>query len=229
MPKDTSHNEIWSRLLAGNKEVLPDLYDKYYLDFMNYGLRLTMDRSMVNDCITQVLLRLWDKRRSLPEVDSPRSYLLTCLRHQIYASLKSEQKRLIHSRSIQRMLDGEEPSYEEYLIGQQTNLLLREKLQKAMDLLTDREKELLQLKFCGDLDYDEISARCGITKRTAYNIIYASLKTLRMVVDGTVTLTASFFSSQEPGLVVWDSHYLNFPVPLTETEKDPDVKQNSGY
>jgi hypothetical protein len=98
-----------------------------------------------------------------------------------------------------------------------------------MDLLTDREKELLQLKFCGDLDYDEISARCGITKRTAYNIIYASLKTLRMVMDGTVTLTASFFSSQEPGLVVRDSHYLNFPIPLTETEKDPDVKQNTGY
>jgi hypothetical protein len=34
MPKDTSHNEIWSRLLAGKKEVLPDLYARYYLDFM---------------------------------------------------------------------------------------------------------------------------------------------------------------------------------------------------
>jgi RNA polymerase sigma factor (sigma-70 family) len=182
MPKDASHNEIWSRLLAGNRDVLPDLYDKYYLDLMNYGLKVTGDRPMVNDCITQVLLRLWDKRGSLPEVSSPRSYLLTCLRHQIYASLKSEQKRLIHSRAIQRMLDGEEPSYEEYLIGLQTNLLLREKLEKALNLLTDREKELLQLKFGEDLDYDEISARCGITKRTAYNIIHTSLKTLRMKV-----------------------------------------------
>jgi hypothetical protein len=51
----------------------------------------------------------------------------------------------------------------------------------------------------------------------------------RWAIGGTLTLDAAFFSSQEPQLVVWDSHYLNFPIPLTETSKDANVKQNTGY
>jgi DNA-directed RNA polymerase specialized sigma24 family protein len=38
---------------------------------------------------------------------------------------------------------------------------------------------LLRLKFFEDLDYEEIACQCGITKRTAYNIIHSALRTLK--------------------------------------------------
>ena len=179
MLKDANHNAIWISLQAGEPEALLALYEHFYLDFMNFGMRLTGDRTLTNDCVTQMLLILWDKRCSLPPVHNLRAYLLTCLRHELFAVLRSDTKRSKHAAAAQRLLATEERSYEEYLIELQSNRLLKEKLTKALCLLTEREKELLRLKFFQDLDYDEIAAQCGITKRTAYNIIHRALGTLR--------------------------------------------------
>lgn len=179
MLKDADHNAIWSSLRAGEPEALLALYELFYLDFMNYGLRLTADRTLTSDCVTQVLLLLWDKRASLPPVHNLRAYLLTCLRHELYAVLRSDKRRTNHAAAAQRLLATEERPYEEYLIELQSNGQLKERLAKAIGLLTGREKELLRLKFFQDLDYDEIAAQCGITKRTAYNIIHRALESLR--------------------------------------------------
>ncbi|MES1249243.1 MAG: sigma-70 family RNA polymerase sigma factor [Chitinophaga rupis] len=179
MLNDAGHNEMWARLLQGDPESLMALYNSYYLGLMNYGLKLTGDRDLTNDCITQVLLRLWDKRASLPPVRNPRSYLLSCLRNELCATLKSANTRLARSRAIQRHLGDVEPSYEEFLIEAQADKALQDHLEKAFKRLTDREKELLRLKFFEDLDYSEIAMRCHITKRTAYNIIHTAIKTLK--------------------------------------------------
>ena len=179
MLNDAGHNEIWARLLQGDPEALVALYNSYYLGLVNYGLKITGDRDLTNDCITQVLLRLWDKRATLPSVRNPRSYLLSCLRNELYTELKSENTRLARTRAIQRHFGDAEPSYEEFLIEGQANKALREHLEKAFKKLTTREKELLRLKFFEDLTYAEIAMRCHITKRTAYNIIHTALKTLK--------------------------------------------------
>jgi len=179
MLNDASHNETWARLLQGDPESLVALYNTYYLGLVNYGLKITGDRDLTNDCITQVLLKLWDKRTSLSPVSNPRSYLLSCLRNELYAELKSENTRLVRAMAIQRFFGDVEPSYEECLIERQANITLRDHLEKVLKQLTDREKELLRLKFFEDLDYAEIAARCHITKRTAYNIIHSALKTLK--------------------------------------------------
>jgi RNA polymerase sigma-70 factor (ECF subfamily) len=190
---DPRHDETWARLLAGDRDALLSLYNYHYIGLINYGLKLTGDKELTKDCITQILLRLWDKRRQLPAVENPRSYLLTCLKHELFAERKAETARALVSSRLQRTIsDRSEPSYEEYIIQLQTNKALAEKLAIALNKLSKREKELLRLKFFDDLDYDEIASRCNITKRTAYNIIHSALNTLKSL----------FASSPRNGLVV---------------------------
>lgn len=179
MPSNENHTEIWLKLKTSDQEALLALYNAHYVGLMNYGCKLTGDRTLTNDCITQVLLRLWDKRDKLPEVQNVRSYLLTCLRHELLAELRSVSIRAAKYKLLADEQSGTEQSWEEYIIGLQTNAAFMEKLARAMHKLTEREKELLQLKFFDDLDYDEIAARCSITKRTAYNIIHAAVRTLK--------------------------------------------------
>jgi RNA polymerase sigma factor (sigma-70 family) len=179
MLSDTCHKEIWAQLRNGNQDALLALYNKYYTGLINYGLKLTGNRVLTNDCITQILLRLWDKRNDLPVVENPRSYLLTCLRNELFAELRSVNSRVIRAKGFQSASEQEEPSYEEYLIQLQTNDALKARLTIALKGLSPREKQLLELKFFEDLTYDEIASRCRITKRTAYNIIHTALKILK--------------------------------------------------
>jgi RNA polymerase sigma factor (sigma-70 family) len=205
MLNDSRHDETWARLRAGDRDALLSLYNYHYIGLINYGLKLTGDKELTRDCITQILLRLWDKRRQLPPVENPRSYLLTCLKHELFAERKAETARAVISRRLQRMSERSEPSYEEYIVQLQTNKALADKLANALNTLSNREKELLGLKFFDDLDYDEIASRCSITKRTAYNIIHSALQRLKslfavsprngVVVDPTLLILAclSFF------------------------------------
>jgi RNA polymerase sigma factor (sigma-70 family) len=180
MPATNGHMGIWAKLKAGDQNALLELYNVHYLGLINYGIKLTGNRSLANESITQVLLRLWDNRNRLPEVENVRSYLLTCLRNEMLAELKSESNRLTKNQLLKFTGESCEASYEEYLIAIQSNREMKERLFRAFDKLTAREKELLKLKFFEDLDYDEIASRCRITKRTAYNIIHAAVKTLKV-------------------------------------------------
>ena len=179
MLNDGNAKEIWARLKDGDQQAFLELYKKHYIGLINYGLKLTGNRELTKDCITQVLLKLWDKRKELAPVENVRSYLLTCLRRELYAELRSENRRSKSSRNLQKELDMEELPYEEHIIRLQTNELTQHKLLKAFEKLTEREKELLRLRFFEDLDYDAIAVQCGITKRTAYNIIYHALHVIK--------------------------------------------------
>lgn len=50
----------------------------------------------------------------------------------------------------------------------------------------------------------------------------------RWALGGVITLDKSFFNSTWPS-ITWDAHYLNFPIPSTEIDKNPNIKQNTGY
>ncbi|OJY91067.1 MAG: hypothetical protein BGP14_06660 [Sphingobacteriales bacterium 44-15] len=185
MSTKASHTNIWERLREGNKDALLSLYNEHYIGLMNYGIKLTNKRDITRDAITQVLLRLWDNRSRLPEVNNVRSYLLTTLRRELMAEVKMENIRHTRNQEACQLIPTEEKSYEELIIQWQHNNELRLKLAKAFNTLTAREKELLQLKFFEDLDYKEIAERCNISKRTAYNIIHAALKSLRTILIAT--------------------------------------------
>ena len=172
-------NDAWLLLRTGDENALLELYNQHYPGLINFGIKMTGDRAFSNDCITQMLIELWDKRAGLPAVENVRAYLLTCLKHKILFEIKAEQLRNSRLHSIQLFMEDTELSYEEYLIYGQSDKALQEKLAAALAQLTARQKELLKMRFFDDMDYDEISRYCHITRRTAYNIIHDALKSLR--------------------------------------------------
>ena len=178
IPQSTTE-ESWELLRNGDENALLALYNDHYLGLINFGIKVTGDRAFTNDCITQLLIELWDKRATLPDVENVRSYLLTSLKHKIFFEIKGKQIRDSKLTAIQAFENGEELPYEELLIQLQTNEVLKKKLNNAFTKLTPRQKQLLRMKFFDDADYDEIAHVCNITKRTAYNIIHDSLKVLK--------------------------------------------------
>ncbi|UYQ95680.1 RNA polymerase sigma factor [Chitinophaga horti] len=175
--------EYWRQLRDGNTDALSALYQLHYVGLINYGVKLTGDRDLANDCFTAVLLELWEKRHQLPEVSNVRAYLITCLHRRMLHEIASGKKR-IHSH--QQVAEGQERewSHEEYLSAIEGNDEFTEAFARAFRQLTQRQQQLLRMKFFDNLDYDHIAQTCGITKRTAYNIIHDALKQLKHELKG---------------------------------------------
>lgn len=207
MPNNTTIEDAWLLLKSGDENALLALYNQHYLGLINFGIKITGDRAFANDCITQLLIELWDKRAGLPNVENVRSYLLTSLKHKIFFEIKAKQIRDSRLDAIQAFQHGEELPYEELLIQLQTNEVLKKKLYKAFAKLTPRQKQLLEMKFFDDAGYDEIAQVCNITRRTAYNIIHDSLKVLK----------AELYKMEKSHLEINSSTFLMLAISLWMT------------
>lgn len=174
----TEVTSTWDDFICGNEDAMLNLYQQHYVGLINYGIKISGSRSLANECVTQMLIDLWDQKERLPTVHNIRAYLLTCLRRTIYRHYKNEKLRNVKESTLS--LDySDELSVEDYMSRIQKNSILKTTLVKAMEKLSPRQRELLHMKFFLDLDYDEIAERCNITKRTAYNIVNDGLKALR--------------------------------------------------
>ena len=179
MSGNDAHKLVWGRFTEGDETALLELYHQHYLGLINYGRMVIKDRELVNECFMDMLIEFWKKRATLPRVDNVRSYLMTSFRRHILHQVEAEKKRNTRQAESQQFADQFQVSYEDYIVGIQTDNSLQLKIRSALKKLTDRQLELIQLRFFEDLDYEEIALRCGITRRTAYNIIYDALKTLK--------------------------------------------------
>ncbi len=170
---------VWDKFIGGDNTALVELYNQHYVSLINYGRIIIGDRDLVRDCFMDMLIDFWNKRRDLPKVENVRSYLMTSFRRVILHQVDANKRRLAKDHaSIEHEIISQE-SYEEYLVQIQSNDAIKYKIARALNLLTDRQAELIRLRFFEDLDYEEISERCNITKRTAYNIIYDAIKLLK--------------------------------------------------
>lgn len=184
MSERKTHSETWGRFISGDQDALLEIYQQHYLGLINYGRTIIDDYNFVNDCFIELLIRLWEKRATLPQVENVRSYLMTSLRRVIFDRSKAEKRRDSEHVKSQSHLDAYQISYEQYLMNLQTNSGLQARIGRALQKLTQRQLELVRMKFFEDLDYDEICERCNITKRTAYNIIHDALTTLKDELNG---------------------------------------------
>lgn len=178
------HKLAWQKLMKGDEHALLEIYQQHYTGLLNYGRTIIEEGDFVNDCFIEMLIRLWEKRLSLPPVENVRSYLMTTLRRTIFDRLASDKKRELKHLELQQQSEDHQWSYEEYLLKLQSDHALKSKIGSALKKLTERQLELIRMKFFEDLDYDEISARCGITKRTAYNIVHDAITTLKDELSG---------------------------------------------
>lgn len=179
MSEKELHKLSWDRFISGDEAALLELYNQHYLGIINYGRTITNDPDFVNDSFMDMLLEFWNKRHTLPSVDNVRSYLMTSFRRQILHRMDAEKRRLEKQFEAQEGLDPFQVSYEEHLVKIHSGHHLKERIERALNKLTERQIELIRLKFFEDLDYDEIAQRCSITKRTAYNIVYDAIKQLK--------------------------------------------------
>ncbi|QEH41315.1 RNA polymerase sigma factor [Chitinophaga sp. XS-30] len=197
--------EYWRQLQKGNTDALSALYQLHYVGLINYGVKMTGDRDLANDCFINVLLELWDKRSTLPDVSNVRAYLITCLHRRILQEIRSDKRRNdSHLRLLQEE-PGEVP-YETYLTIAEGNDEFTRRFAAAFRLLTQRQQQLLRMKFFENLDYDHIAQTCGITRRTAYNIIHDALKQLKNELKGHEQSTGLVIPT--PTLIVMGIYFL---------------------
>ncbi|BDW78024.1 hypothetical protein BFINE_38190 [Bacteroides finegoldii DSM 17565] len=64
------------------------LYDLYINILFNYGLKLTLDKELLKDCIHDVFVKLYTKKDELGTIDNLKSYMFISLKNKLCDELR---------------------------------------------------------------------------------------------------------------------------------------------
>lgn len=170
--------KLWSSLIEGSEVAFDQLYTKYFNKLFVYSAHICADQELVKDCIQELFVELWRKRNTLSKVKFVRSYLYKSLRRKVVKNTKNKSKFY----SSQHINDNLHIVYsrERELIENQTLVQNKKLLNKAFNTLTDRQKEIVLLKYYHGLSYDEISSIMSMQQvKSARTLLYRALDVLR--------------------------------------------------
>jgi len=173
------HMGEWERMTTGDQNAFICIYQSHYQSLLSYGFSLTANLELTKDCLQEMFLELWKKRASLnKDVTDIRSYLFTWLRRKISKELTklNELNNKAHNPQQQGQYSW---SYEELLIAFQQTEEDKNKLRNALNKLTKKQLEIIELKFFENLSYADIAAKTALTQRTVYNLVYEAIRHLR--------------------------------------------------
>lgn len=178
--KFTNDLEVWTALKIGDEKALGYIFDKYVYVLYSYGAKITTDKTLVEDCIQDTFIELWQRHTSLGNTSCIKYYLFKSLRRRIIRKLKQKQKFTtspLEENSIR--FDDMVFSYETQLINQQTSDENREKLVQVLDALSEKQKKIIFLKFYDKLSYEEIADIMSLNIKAVYDLVYHTMKAIK--------------------------------------------------
>lgn len=167
--------QLWLKIAAGDRQAYAEAYRFYYRRFYNYGRKFTDDEALLQDSIQETLLIVWEKRHSFSTIDHPATYFYTSFRNALLRKLKWQRRITRETGAI----DGPEFGADQLIISKETEAGVKERLQKALNSLTPRQREAIFLRFYEGLSYEEVAAVLRITTKATYKIMARALLQLK--------------------------------------------------
>jgi RNA polymerase sigma factor (sigma-70 family) len=167
----------------GDEQALAVLFRRHYALLYDYGVKLSGQEELTKDSIQEVFAYVWEKRESLSEVDSVRSYLLVSLRHHLLKTLqKQRQRQNAHHEYGMEQEEGKF-SFEDLLELQEKEDATKQALKSALDKIPTRLREALYLKTYDGLTYQEIGKIMNINSQVARNYVCEAFQRLRNILN----------------------------------------------
>lgn len=183
-------NILWKKLKSGEKSALAQIYAEHAAVMLKYGRRFSPDGQLVEDCVQDLFIELWNNREGLGMTDSIRKYLLLSLRRKIIRRVSTSRYSANEPEegSFEAVFD-----IEQEIIGGEIDAERQKRLKGALEGLTKRQQEILYLKYYTDLDYHDIGEIMDLNYQSARNLAFRALEALRELMLLAVLWILRFF------------------------------------
>ena len=153
------------------------LYKFYYQDLYAYGVSLGFNTEDVKDAIQEVYLKLYFNERLCIDEKKIKFYLLRSVRNQLIdweRTKKDTSSKEEEERSFKLSV-----SVEESFISDEEDLLLKKRVNRILDLLTDHQREIVYLHFIEEMPYEEIAVMLDMKIQTVRGQVFKAMEKLR--------------------------------------------------
>jgi RNA polymerase sigma factor (sigma-70 family) len=151
------------------------LMERYYATLYRFGLHMTQDPELVDDCIQEVFISLWQVRHKADSIRFIRQYLLTSLKRRIFRTQARQKKSLdlpLYDFDLQFPLDN-------LLSDHQLEEENASRLRHILEQLSARQKEVIYLVYYLQMDHSQVAEVMHINRQSVYNLLSEAIRKIR--------------------------------------------------
>ncbi len=174
----TPEKSIWYFFVKGDLNAFSALFKGYYSVLYDYGLKISGNVALTEDCLQDFFIYLYDNKQNFGEVNNIRSYLFVSFRRAVFKKLKKERVFLDYDEAIENRAKFDF-SPEEIAIKQELTTMKRTVLTELLNSLSVREKETVFLRYYSGLTPNQISTVMGISYQSVLNTLQKAFVKLR--------------------------------------------------
>lgn len=176
-PASYPSTDHWKSFRAGDFSSLGILFETHYKELFYYGIKIVAMPELVKDTIQDLFIDVWERRKHMVSVENIKAYLIISLRRELIRQV-TEVRKKEHSNDQPETLQFSF-SAEDFLISSEHNTEHTHRLSKSMAGLTDRQREVILLRFFHGLEFTEISHVLGMNVQSVRNLLFRSLDKIR--------------------------------------------------
>ncbi|MFN8224691.1 MAG: sigma-70 family RNA polymerase sigma factor [Gaiellales bacterium] len=177
-----SDEALVALVARGQDDALGELYDRVGRVAYSIALRIVRDDRLAEDAVQDGFLTAW---RSAATFDPSRAkastWIITLVHRRAVDLVRREQRRRadpLDDAAQATFADGAGSAEEQAWLGFE-----RERVQRALTLLPDQQREALELAYYGGYSQSEIGERLGLPLGTIKSRMFAGLSRLRELLD----------------------------------------------
>ena len=169
---------LWDSLRKGNDIAFSTLYKKYVQSLFNYGMHIHPNRDLIKDCIQELFIKFWEKRESLGSIEKVSFYLFRSFKNLLFHKIEISSKKSPLTQDLIDQMAPELPVENFYINSEMVDQRII-RLKKAVLLLTDRQREVILLRFFQGFEAKEIAEIMNLSIPGVHNLLSLTIKSLR--------------------------------------------------
>lgn len=167
------------RLINGDEEAFCELYAAYKNRLIYFAMRFLKSREYAEDAFQDAFTVIWQGRRFINPDASFSSYLYTIVRNRVLNQLRDlERHDELKEQILSQAVDYANDTGHTILAND-----LRALIARAMQQLTDRQRQVFEMSREMQLSHREIADALGISVYTVQEHISTSLRILRTYLE----------------------------------------------
>jgi RNA polymerase sigma-70 factor (family 1) len=176
-------------LKKGDQAAFTEIYKRYAESLSGFAASKLFSLDDARDLLHDMFVKLWEDRDKLNITSNLQSYLFAVIRHRIIDKIRKNITREEYAAITQSLTNDHQSSIEQQIAEKELKL----QIQKALNELPPRVKEIYQLSREQNLSNREIAEKLNLSEQTIKNQLSSALKHLRQSLSGTAIAAFLFW------------------------------------
>lgn len=168
-----------------------EIYHAYADELYRYAYMIVRNAQLAEDVIHDVFTDLWTNKENLEKVRSIRLYLFSSIKRRALRRLKKERTFIFFDQGSYESYFEIIPSFLDELSDVQHKEAVAGKINDCIAKLSNRQREIIYLKFYQNMSYTEISQLLELDQKYVYNLASKAFCTMRHSFPQFAVLLAS--------------------------------------